>query len=375
MRRALAILLLAVGCADTADGADASIADAWSRPPDAGPPLRVASVEDLGALPHPSDTVAGRDGASSGVIDGRLLWTFGDTFLYEPTPVDGSHVVSATGAWATPSDPLTLEQPVDENGIPAQLVPYSDDELAQNRVAPLDGWSLWPGALIDTGDDALLLLFQRIERSEGAGFDGRGVGTARIGPGETVARRDPSDLFTAPSPSSPDGEPLYGVGGVAIEGDTAYFFACESIGILNQGCRVARVPRARADDRSAFEFYDGATWVADAAAAAIVIENVGAAHSVTWNAHLGRYLSITSRPLSNDVLLRAADRIEGPWPEAGVVIGTESGGILAAGEGSNYLAQEQPALSAPDGTSVVISYSRPLGSFRGEVRLARVTLE
>lgn len=360
MRRLVIASLLLAGCSEPAPTADAAV--------DAGRALRVIAVEDLGALPHPSETVAGRDGASSGVIDGRLLWTFGDTFVYEPTPIDGSHVVSATGAWATPEAPLTLEQPVDENGIPAQLVPYTDAELALNRADPLNGWSLWPGALIDTGDGELLLLFQRIQRIEGGGFEGRGLGTARIGAGETIARRDPDDLFTAPSP-------LYGTGGVTVEGDTAYFFACEQIAPLNHGCRVARAPRARADDPGAFEVYDGERWQSDRGAAAIVIENVGSAHSVAFNAHLGRYLSVTSRPFSNDVLLRTAERIEGPWPASGVVVRAEEGGILAAGEGSDYLAQEQPALSAPDGRTVVISYSRPMGSFRGEVRLARLTLD
>ena len=333
----------------------------------------MVSVEDIGELPHPSETVAGRDGTSSGVLDGDLLWAFGDTFVYTPTPVDGSNVVSATGAWASLDAPLELEQPVDDEGIPAQLIPYSDEELAQNRVAPLDGWSLWPGAILDTGGDSLLVLFQRIKRTEGSGFDGVGLGTARISPRETVARRDPDDLFSAPLDGS--GTLLYGVGGVAVEGETAYFFACETIGPFNQGCRVARVPLAEADQRAAFEFYDGEGWSGDIEAAEIVIENVGAAHSVVYNAHLGRYLSVTSRLLSDDIMLRTAARIEGPWPRAGVVITPSEGGIEAAGEGTNYLAQEQPALSSADGREVVISYSRPLGSFRGEVRLARITLE
>lgn len=91
--------LAALGCTDPAAPPDAATEDAATPDAgvDAGPDLVVVEVEDLGALPHPSDTVAGRDGASSGLIDGQLLWTFGDTFLYTPTPVDGSNVASATG--------------------------------------------------------------------------------------------------------------------------------------------------------------------------------------------------------------------------------------------------------------------------------------
>lgn len=361
--------LLLAACQTPTSSPDAA------APDDAGRPLRVQSVVDLGELPLPSATVAGRDGASSGLIAGRLLWTFGDTFIYEPTPVDGSHVVSATAGWATVDSPLALEQPVDDGGIPTQLIPYSDAELEQNRRAPLDGWSLWPGAVIDTGDDSLLVLFQRIKRTSGAGFDGVGVGTARVGPGETVARRDPDDLFSRPMPPETGGTPLYGVGGVAVEGELVYFFACDRLSGFNQGCRVARAPRTRADQRDAFRFFDGSDWVEDIDGAVVVIENVGAAMSVHFNAHLGAYLSVTSATLSNDVVLRTAPRIEGPWPARGVVVRAAEGGIMEAGEGTNYLAQEHAALSSADGREVVISYSRPLGSFRGEVRLARITLE
>lgn len=377
-------LSILLGCGDTMsandsaapDGAvDAGADGGADAGIDTGPPLAVRSVEDLGALPHPSDIVAGRDGASSGVIDGQLLWTFGDTFIYEPTPVDDTNVVTATAAWTTTADPFELTQAVDDSGIPAQFIPYTDEELAQNRSAPLDGWSLWPGAVIDTGDDELLVLFQRIKRTEGSGFDGVGLGTARIAAGGTIARRDPDDLFTRGLPPDAAGELLYGIGGVVVEGELVYFFACESLGGFNQGCRVGRAPRDRADDRSAFTFYDGSAWQADIGAAEVVIENVGSAMSVVYNAHLGRYLSATSVVLSNDIVLRTSANIEGPWPRRGVVVTPSDGGILEAGEGANYLAQEQPALSGDDGREIVISYSRPLGSFRGEVRLARITLE
>ncbi len=369
--RSLCLVFIAVlsACASSPEARDAAPEDT-AVAIDAGPALHVASVVDLGALPHPSSTVVGRDGASSGVLGGQLLWTFGDTFVSMTTPVDDSNVVSATGAWSTPSAPLTLEQPVDARGIPAQLIPYTDEELAQNRLSAINGWALWPGAVIDTGAPELLVLFQLIKRTDGSGFDGVGLGTARIAPHETIARRDPSDLFSRPMPPATGGTPLYGTGGVAVIGETAYFFACE-LG----GCRVGRTPRARADERGAFEFYDGSAWVSDIDQAAVVLRNVGALTSVSYNAHLGRYLSITSRAFSNDVLLRTAEHVEGPWPTTGVVITPSDGGILAAGEGSNYLAQEHVALGSADGTEIVISYARPLGSFRGEVRLARITLD
>ncbi|MBN8616067.1 MAG: DUF4185 domain-containing protein [Deltaproteobacteria bacterium] len=336
--------------------------------PDAARTFAIASVEDLGEIPHPSETVVGRDGVSSGVIGGARLWTFGDTFLSHVTPWDMSHVATATGAWSNDALPLVFEQPVDADGVPSQLVPYTTEELDDNLVDATDGWALWPGAVIDTGDDDALLLFQRIKRTMGVGFDGVGIGTARIRPRETVARRDEALLFERSLPPDSVGDVLYGAGGVSVIGETAYFLGCDA------GCRLARVPRTRADDRSAFEFFDGSTWVTDIDAAEVVLRGVNAA-SISWNEHLGRYVSVSSRVLSNDVLVRTAPAIEGPWPTTGLVITPSEGGILAAGEGNDYLAMEQAGLGDASGRSIVISYSRPLGSFRGEVRLARITFE
>src|SRR4051812_25186198 len=55
---------------------------------DAPRPLEIATVEDLGALPLPSAVTTGRDGGTGGVVAGRLLWTFGDTFTTTLNPVD-----------------------------------------------------------------------------------------------------------------------------------------------------------------------------------------------------------------------------------------------------------------------------------------------
>lgn len=351
------------------DGGDASV-DAGADAPtvDAGPPLRVASVVDLGFFPLPSATAVGRDGVSSGAIGGAVLWTFGDTFVTDnATTVDMSNVVTATGGWSTVASPLMLEQPVDAHGIPSQLVPYTAAELAQNRMDATNGWALWPGAVIDTGAPEALLLFQRIQRMNGSGFVGVGLGTARIAPHATVATRDPDDLFSRAIGSS---DPLYGTGGVSVLGDTVYWFACESL-----ACRVARTPRAHAGERDAFEFYDGSAWVADIAAAAIVIRGVAGELSVSYNAHLGRYLAVSSQLASNNVVLRTAPAIEGPWPTGGVTIMPSDGGIVAAGESYDYLAKEHAELASSDGHQIVISYSRPLGNFRGEVHLARITFE
>jgi len=288
-------------------------------------PLAIERVDDLGAFSLPSPAVLSRDGVSSGLLRGRLTWTFGDTFLTRRNTVDDSSVPSATAGWSRPEAPLALAEPVDDAGLPAQLIPYSDDELRANRADPLNGWALWPGAVIDTGAAEALVLFQRVRRMSGSGFASVAIGTARLAAGATRATRDTADLFRqeadagAAAPSV-----LYGSGGVSVIDGFAYFFACSNVGFLNQGCRVGRAPTARAGDRAAFTFFDGSAWTADATRAAVVIERVGGGVSVTRNPHLGCYLAVSGALLRSAMTLRVSERLEGGW-------GTTQAGVPRAG--------------------------------------------
>src|SRR6201995_2543225 len=105
----------------------------------------VSSVDDLGALPLPPFGV-GRDGGFSGGLGGQILWTFVDTFLSAPNHIDGATVFSATGGWSTRDAPLALAQAMDGDQ-PAQLIPYTADEIAANTADSLNGYALWAGAL------------------------------------------------------------------------------------------------------------------------------------------------------------------------------------------------------------------------------------
>ena len=374
--RLLSACVALLGCADPPASSDVPPAAVDAGSAACRRALAVERVDDLGAFPLPSSAVLSRDGVSSGAFRGRVVWTFGDAFLTRPNPVDGSSVLSATAGWSTPAAPLALREPTDDAGFPAQLIPYTADELRANRADALNGWALWPGAVIDTGDASLLVLYQRVRRMAGSGFASVAVGTARLAADATLAVRQPGDLFAQDLDAG--GSSLYGSGGVAVIDGTAFFFACANVGFLNQGCRVGRVPAARADDRSAFEFFDGRAWSRDAARAAVVIEHVGGGVSVSRNPYLGCYLAVTGALLRSALVLRTAERLEGPWgaEASGVTLAATPGGAVlpAVADSYDYLFLEHPALRSADGRQIVVSYARPLGNFRGEVRLARITL-
>lgn len=329
--------------------------------------LAIASVDDLGRLPLPGDSVTGRDGGTGGAFRGKFLWTFGDTFVSTPNAIDGTHLLSATSGWADPGDPLALVEPLGKDGNPAQLIPYTPDEINANSEDALNGWALWPGNVMDTGDDEALVVFHRIKRTDGTGFASQGIGTARIAVDGTVATRNPGDLYSLPGR-------LYTP--AQVIDDHVIAWSCESVGFLNFGCRLARAPKVDAEDHAAYEYWDGGAWTDDEAASSIVIEHAGNAPSVSYNAHLGRWLAVSGDVVSSTIRLRTAPAYTGPWSEDVELEAGDTGYLAPTAEDAfNYIMLEHPALSAEDGSSIVISYSRPTAAFQGDVRVARITFE
>ncbi|MEO8552628.1 MAG: DUF4185 domain-containing protein [Kofleriaceae bacterium] len=323
--------------------------------------LDVVTVEDLGVLPLPPMGV-GRDGGLSGALGDRVLWTFGDTFLSAPNHIDGASILSATAGWSTPAAPLDLAHAMDGDQ-PAQLIPYTDDEIAENTADALHGWALWPGALVPLDATTGLVAFQHVRRDTG-GFASDGVGLARIHAGDPVATREPGLLFAAPELAF---EPQ-----VALDG-YVYAWGCANVGFLDFRCKLARALVADVSERTAWRFYDGAAWQADVAKAAYVIDRAAGGPSISYNAHLGRYLAVNCEILSSTVLLRTADQIEGPWSD-GVELQAGAAGILAPTHDGDYdyICVEHPELATAD--TITMSYSRPTDPFRGDVRVARLTL-
>jgi hypothetical protein len=320
----------------------------------------VTSVDDLGALPLPPFGV-GRDGGFSGELGGQILWTFGDTFLSAPNHIDGATVLSATGGWSTRDAPLDLAQAMDGDQ-PAQVIPYTADEIAANTADSLNGYALWPGALVPLDDTTGVIAFQHVKRTNGSGFATDGIGLARIHAGDAIATRDPDLLFT-----TDQYVPQVAAGGYI------YAWSCGEVGTLDFRCKLARALTADVATASAYEYYDGTDWQSDPALAAYVLDRSAGGPSVSYNAFLNRYLAVNCEVVSSTVLLRTADAIEGPW-SAGIEIQAGSAGILAPtqADGYNYICVEHPELASVD--TIVIGYSRPTAPFMGDVRLARVTL-
>lgn len=329
--------------------------------------LKVESATDLGPLSMPA-TVPGRDGGWSGSFFGKSLWIFGDSFITVKGE-DGLNIRSSTAAWsATGAGFTSLTEPLTAAGIPYQFIPYSDDENAANQADALNGWALWGGPAMYQSGDTGLVLYQKVRRSSDGSFQSVSVGVARVKDGATTATRDPAPLFASP-------EPLFGSSGTYADSTYLYAYACDVTGFLDTTCKVARALVTQGDQRSAYTFYDGSQWGADISKAAIVVHNASSGFSVSYNTWLGAYLAVHSELLGTGMKLRTAPAPEGPWSDA-ITVAADGVGILPNTDGKfgNYLGTQHPEQGSADQRDLVVTYSRPLAPFKGEVRAVKIRL-
>lgn len=317
---------------------------------------------DLGALSKPA-VVTARDGGAAALVGNAMLWTFGDT-LMTVTGEDGFNYRSATAAWAPPGQ-LALEEALDATGAPFQLLPYSSDEATYNQAhGPTERYALWPASAIPAPDGGgAWIFYQRLMVHPGTlNYQPLDVGLARLAAGSTMALRDPSPLFSAPTPA-------YALGAVVVSG-FVYLYGCTSIPEkLDSACSVVRAPAADAASAADWQTWDGSAWNADLTRAATVLHGPPGDLSVSFNPHLGQFIAVYSGIFSNDVSMRSAPRPEGPWSAPQKLFTA-----LAPSSGNDYAGKEHPELAEDGGRTLVVSYARPTGTFDEEVRLSSVTL-
>jgi hypothetical protein len=317
---------------------------------------------DLGALSTPA-VVTARDGGAAALIGNSMLWTFGDT-LMTVTGVDGFNYRSSTGAWAPPGQ-LTLDEALDATGAPFQLLPYAADEAAYNVTnGPMERYALWPGSVISAPDGSgAWIFYQRLMVHSGAlNYQPLDVGLARLAAGSTMAVRDPSPLFAAPTPA-------YALGAV-VDGGFVYLYGCNSVPAqLDSVCSVVRASVNDAPTATAWQAWDGTGWNADLTRAATVLHGPPGDLSVSFNGYLGQFVAVYSGIFSNDIWMRSAPHPEGPWSNPEKLFGA-----LAPSSGNDYAGKEHPELAGDGGRTLVVGYARSTGTFDGEVRLSSVTL-
>jgi hypothetical protein len=275
-----------------------------------------------------------------------------------------------------------LIERIDAVGAPQYLLVPTADEAAFNAAHRGDPcaeqpcgarYAAWPGApLFDAARNRVLIPYGLVWAAPGD-FNFHGVG----GSFATWPDFDsaPERPIVSPGSAHPtllfaEGEPSYGTL-AQIEGNDLFAYDCE-LDFLTFHCTLAKVDLDHLFDRASWLFWDGSHWSSKMGDARPVLD-ASSSLTVQFNSHLGQWTASYSKVLSNDVLMRTAPALTGPWSDATLLFTADRKGQ----DGTSYDATPHAEYEEDGGRVLYFSYSRPTGQgwFGGEFALVRVTLE
>jgi uncharacterized protein DUF4185 len=355
------------------------------------PPLpTVATSGPLGVLDEPPSVINHDKGQSVLYDDGAgqrfSYWSFGDTYVDSATGSD--YWVGNTAARTTDLDmgdnvSTWAYDNVDAAGDPHEafsLPPgYSPDE-----------YRVWGGSMAaDAQRQRIVAIYHIVDTAHDSQGYGVAIWTEATDRFEAVPIANPADA-ARPYVLWPAGGPAFNTG-MLLDGGFLYAYGCYS----TFRCSLARVPLAdpaAVADRAAWRFHTAAggtgcpaaSWSSDLAcarplpSAELSVQGSpqpmlggAAGMSVAWNDHLGRFLAIYTRPVSNDVVYAVADRPEGPWSAPGLIA---QGTASPAGK-VNYAGYAHPEYAEEGGRVQYVTYFRNLAGVAAELRVLRVTFD
>jgi len=332
----------------------------------------VRSVRYLGPAPRPATSewaLAGQDGGQSIPLgDGQTLFVFSDTLLAlrtarpprhppsVPTPPGTRGLVLAnTGGLATAGDFRAalagLRYYSDEDGLPREILPATPAEQARQL-------RFWPEHGISVGDRVVLfyLGIQTLDPAHAWAFRNLGVGLALLDPAtgacERLERRDGWRLWKTIADD-------FHLGVQVLQHEEhVYAFASVRQGI-STSVRLARAPLASLTDPDAYEYLQalqapGPRWT-PRLADALDLGPCAPEYSVSYNAHLGRYLLFYVDEHAKTLELRTADALWGPYSPPARVTRVPH----AAGSEMVYLGFEHPGYRQEEERQLFLSYSQP----------------
>jgi hypothetical protein len=344
----------------------------------------VASVHDLGTVPNPPGA-SGRDQGYSIPFGGHSVWIFGDTF-FSKTSADGYHWRASTWSWTDQTDAshgLTQwTHALGSDNDPVQLLPNTADEQTfddAHNGNPCPAGSecgarhvAWGAAPVFDPASGQAFIFYQAEQTEPTGewsFQSTGVSLATwTDPTQPATRplvegtANPLLLFGADEPS-------WGAAALISDG-MLLTYACDG-GQLTSPCRLARVAVANAFDRAQWTFWNGSAWVSDWHAAVNLFDGAPQM-TVSFNAHLGKYLAVYMVPLAPKMAFRTAPALTGPWSDEAYF------GQAQPSQDPNsfdYALVAHPELAQDGGRIEYLSYYQPGSFLNGVIHLLQVTFK
>ncbi len=362
MRRLAFLTLLAAGCSPASFGAKSM---------------------ELGVMPQ-SSKIQGRDGGSSGLVWGHSVWSFGDTVLNldDDEGSNWHHNSFSITDDVTASDGIDgFSERLDSAGAPAYFLAPTADEDAFNTAHRGDPcaespcgarWAAWPGPPIwdDAGQRAII--FYGLIYAEPGSFNFHGVGQSVAVWSDYASAPERPVITPGADPNHPtllfgQDEPAWGTAAV-IDGGMLYAFACDSDSDgFSPPCYLAQVAPADLLNHDAWQYWNGSTFTASLDAKRSLFAGAPSV-TIAKSAHLGEWTAIYAAPLSNQVMIRTARTLTGPWSDAKLLFTANKN--PAGAYDSNWHPEYD------DGANLYVSFSRSnnMGLFGSEFALVQVVL-
>ncbi len=248
--------------------------------------------------------VAGTDLGHSFEHDGALYMVFGDTF--GPDQTDWRSNVMAVTTDDDPSDGLTFDRMIEDR-------PGHAKELIAQEAVPGDEVTIIPTYGIAVGDRMVLHYMAVSYWGLPGHWDLSQSGLAYSDDGGENWTVDPAATWPADTNFAQ----------VAFVERDGWIYAFGIPGGRFGGVALARVQPASILDLSAWEYWDGATWVPGDATAAVINPAPIGELSVRWNSYYGKWLMMYLNEDTYSIVLRTADELTGPWTEERTVVSGE----------------------------------------------------
>jgi hypothetical protein len=348
------------------------------------PPIpTVVSVTPLGTVTQ-NPVIYGRDGTFSALINGKSVWTFGDTPMSVPG-VLGNYWDDNSLAWTTDLDAahgIDLNHDLlDSTGAPAEYLPYLPWERHFNyvhdknhcTVKPCGAeFALWDGPVInDPARNRVLFYYYELFRGVPGmtGWDTVGAGIAVYTPGQGITRPIENPGSKTPTLMWGPKDQEYNSGALVVD-DTLYSYGCAGA-FLVDNCMVARVPLADALDISQWTYYAGNdNWSTHPSDAVTIFQGGAAANQVFYNAYLGEYMNIYNPALNNNIYFMVSMTPWGPWSAPTLLFEGET-----PYSGVNYTGQAHVEFAQGNGKTQYVTYAHPTGVLREDLPLVQVVFE
>jgi uncharacterized protein DUF4185 len=355
-------------------GAALALFAGCSGPP---PSLRLVKAVEIGTVTQ-SVLIVGRDGGQSAIVWGQAVWAFGDTVLSIPD-ADGNTWHHNSYALATvPVASSTIPQladPLDAAGAPRYLVPPTAAEAQFNAAHQGDScqrpcgarWAAWPGAPVFDDQHHRALIPYSLIYSEPGPFNFHGVGDSIAIWSSIDAIPERPEIV----PSSDHPTLIFGSEGgwtqaARIIDDFLYAFGCPQDG-FGHSCQIARAPLDSIQDASAWRVWTGHDW-SPRRGDAQTLFGAGPNISVFHLEPSGPWVVVYGGSGSNDVMMRTAPSLTGPWSEEERLFTAQRA------SGSTYDANVHPELAEYNSFVQYITFSRDKAGGSGSA-LAVVRVE